>query len=60
MALETCLIFSKVSHSLLCWTKNFQSEINEKTAYIQARLFLARTLEENGKARPTEGKAAVI
>ena len=31
-------------------------EINEKTADIQARLFMARTLGENGKERQTDGE----
>ena len=31
-------------------------EIDEKTAYIQARSSMARTLEINGKARPAEGE----
>ena len=35
-------------------------EINEKTAYIQARSFMARTLEINGKARQAEGEAKVV
>ena len=35
-------------------------EINEKTAYIQARSSMARTLEVNGKACEAEGKAKVV
>ena len=35
-------------------------EINEKTAYIQARLSMARALEINGKARQAEGEAKVV
>ena len=35
-------------------------EIDEKTADIQARSFMARTLEVNGKARQAEGKAKVV
>ena len=35
-------------------------EINEKTADIQARSFMARTLEVNGKARQAEGEAKVV
>ena len=35
-------------------------EINEKTAYIQARSSMARTLEVNGKARQAEGEAKVV
>ena len=34
-------------------------EINEKTAYIQARSFLARTLKINGKARQVEREAEI-
>ena len=35
-------------------------EIDEKTAYIQARSFMARALEINGKARQAEGEAKVV
>ena len=35
-------------------------EINEKTAYIQARSSMARTLEVNGNARQAEGEAKVV
>ena len=35
-------------------------EINEETAYIQARSSMARTLEINGKARQAEGEAKVV
>ena len=35
-------------------------EINEKTAVIQARYFMARTLGENGKERLAEGEAKVV
>ena len=35
-------------------------EIDEKTAYIQARSFPARALEVNGKARQAEGEAKVV
>ena len=34
-----------------------REEINEKTAYIQARSFLARTVEVNGKECQAEGEA---
>ena len=66
MALETCLIHGQVSHNLLYWKKNLLTdtcgpgEINEKTAYIQARSSMARTLEINGKARQAEGRAKVV
>ena len=35
-------------------------ETDKKTAYIQASLFVARTLGENGKARQAEGEAKVV
>ena len=35
-------------------------EINEKTADIQARSFMSRTLGENGKERQAEGEAKVV
>ena len=35
-------------------------EIDEKTAYIQARSPMARALEVNGKARQAEGEAKVV
>ena len=66
MALETCLILGQVSHNLLYWKKNLLTDtcgpgkIDEKTAYIQARSFMPRTLEINGKARQAEGKAKVV
>ena len=37
-----------------------RGEIDEKTAYIQARPSMARTLEINGKARQAEGEAKVV
>ena len=55
MALETCLILGQVSHNLLYLTKKLLTdiyglgEINEKTAYIQARSSMARAMEVNGK-----------
>ena len=36
-----------------------RGEINEKAAYIQARSFMARVMEVNGKERQAEGKAKV-
>ena len=66
MDLETCLILGQVSHNLLYWKKNLltdnvvQGEIDEKTAYIQARSSMARALEINGKARQAEGEAKVV
>ena len=35
-------------------------EINEKTADIQARSFMARNLENNGKECQSEGEAKVV
>ena len=66
MVQETCQIFGQVSHNLLYWKKNFptdyvvRGEIDEKAAYSQARLFMARALEVNGKARQAEGEAKVV
>ena len=66
MALETCLIHGQVSLGLLCWVRNLQKdihgpgEINEKTAKIQARSSMARTLGENGKERQSEGEAKMV
>ena len=37
-----------------------QGEIDEKTAYIQARSSMARFMEINGKACQAEGKAKVV
>ena len=66
IGLETCLILGQVSHILLYWKKNLPKdicgpgEINEETAYIQARSSMARALEINGKERQAEGKAKVV
>ena len=38
----------------------WSGEINEETAYIQARSFMARALEINGKARQAQGEAKVV
>ena len=37
-----------------------RGEINEKTAYIQARSSMARNLENNGKECQAEGEAKVV
>ena len=37
-----------------------RGEIDEKTAYIQARSFMARNLENNGKECQAEGEAKVV
>ena len=66
MALETCVILGQVSHNLIYWKRKpltdvcGPGEINEETAYIQARSSMARTLEINGKARQAEGEAKVV
>ena len=63
---ETCLVFGQVSLNALYWKRNLQTEkcgpgeVDEKTAYIQARSCMARTLEINGKARQAEGEAKVV
>ena len=66
MTLETCLVLGQVSHNLLYSTKKLltdihvvRGEIDEKTAYIQARSSMARAMEVNGKACQVEGKAKV-
>ena len=56
----------QVSLNLFHWKRNLQTEnmvrgeIQEKTAYIQARSFMARTLEENEKECQAEGEAKVV
>ena len=63
---EICPIHGQVSLNSLYWKKNLQTgicgpgEINEKTADIQARSFMARTLGENGKECQAEGEAKVV
>ena len=37
-----------------------RGEINKKAADIQARSFMARTLEVNGQAPQAEGKAKMV
>ena len=37
-----------------------RGEINEETAYIQARSSMARAMEVNGKEREAEGEAKVV
>ena len=66
MGQEICLIHGQVSLSFLYWKRNLQTdisvyvvwwEIDEKTANIQTRSFMARrTLGENGKERQAEGR----
>ena len=59
MGQETCRIHGQVLPNLLYWEKNLPTDIcgprretNEKTADIQARSSMARTLGENGKETP--------
>ena len=37
-----------------------RERLTRKTAYIQARSFMARTLEENGKECQAEGEAKMV
>ena len=65
MGVETCLILGQVSHNSLYWKKKLPTdicgpEINEKVADIQARSFMARNLENNGKECQAEGEAKVV
>ena len=66
MGQEICRILGRFSLNLLYWKKNLQTDIcgpgqiDEKTADIQARLFMARTLGENGKECQAEGEAKVV
>ena len=66
MGQEICLILGQVSFDLFYWKKNLQTEkggpgeINEKTADIQARSLMARTLWQNGKECQAEGEAKVV
>ena len=66
MALETCLILGQVFTQFTLLEEKapdgyvVRDEINEKTAYIQARSSMARALEINGKACQAEGEAKVV
>ena len=67
MRQETCLIIGQVSLNLFFLEEKtskriyvVRGEINEKTADIQARSFMARTLENNGKECQAEGEAKVV
>ena len=66
MGQEICLIHGQVSLNFLYWKKKLLTdicgpgEINETIADIQARSFVARALEINGKARQAEGEAKVV
>ena len=67
MGLETCRILGQVSPNFFFLEEKtsrrifvVRGEINEKTAYIQARSFMARNLENNGKECQAEGEAKVV
>ena len=66
MGQEICLNIGQVSLNIFYWKKTsrriyvVRGEINEKTAYIHVRSFMARTLEENGKECQAEGEAKVV
>ena len=66
MDLKTCQILGQVSHIFSIGRRTsrriyvVRGEINENTAYIQARSSMARALEINGKARQAEGEAKVV
>ena len=67
MGLEICQILGQISYKLLLLEEEapdriyiVRGEIDEKTAYIQARSSMARVLEINGKARQAEAEAEVI
>ena len=64
---EICLILGQVSLSFFYYKRNLPmdiccpwEEINEKTADIQTRSFVARTLDNNGKECQAEGEAKVV
>ena len=67
MGLKTFRILGQVSHNFTLLEEKppdgymwSGEEINEKTAYIQARSFMARVMEVNGKERQAEGEAKVV
>ena len=63
---EICLIIGQVSRIYFIGRRTsrriyvVRGEINEKTAHIQARSFMARTLEANGKECQAEGEAKMV
>ena len=67
MGQEICLIMGQVSLNLFLLEEKpsrtmyvVLGEINEKTADIQSRSFMARTLENNGKELQAEGEAKMV
>ena len=63
---ETSLMHGQVSLNLLYWKENLQTdfcgpgEINEKTDDIQARSFMARSLDKIWKESSAEGEAQMV
>ena len=64
---RTCLIVGQISHNLLHSTKKLLTDIcgpggrlTKKTAYIQARSSMARTMEVNGKECQAKGEGEVV
>ena len=67
MALETCLILGQVFTQFTFLDEKAPDgytwsggEIDEKTAYIQARSSMARVMEVNGKECQAEGKEKMV
>ena len=67
MDLETCQILGQVFHSTNSIGRKtsrrifvVRGETDKKAANIQARSFMARTLDVNGKACQAEGEAEVV
>ena len=66
LILETCRTHGQVSLNCSIGRKTFRRiyvvrvEIDEKTAYVHARLLLARTLDEIGKACQAEGETKMV
>ena len=66
MGQETCQILGQVSLNYFIGRETsrrrnvVREEIDEKTADIQARSFMVRTLGQNGKECQAEGEAKVV
>ena len=59
-SLDTFHTIYSVGREISCRKNVVRWEINKKTASIQARSSMARTMEVNGKARQAEGEAKVV
>ena len=63
---ETCQILEQISHDLISLEEQpfdghmIWEEIDEKLVLIQARSFMTRNLEINGKEFEAEGKAKLV